>query len=86
MQFNEIADENGTKLKTYAELLQTKAKEAGLITVMAFVGKEGANKGLHVISSMDGSPARALIEVGKAMLAEPAEQQIITPVSPGLPN
>lgn len=86
MTFADIKDENGTPLQTFAEMLQAKAKEAGLITVMVFVGKEGANKGIHAISSMDGSPARALIAVGKAMLDEPHEQQVITPVSPGKAN
>lgn len=86
MKFNEITDEHGTSLRAYAETLQEKAKERGIITVMVFVAKEGEHRGIHVISSMDGSPARALIEVGRAMLDEPAETQIITPVSPGKAN
>lgn len=86
MKFNEIVDENGTSLRAFAETLQEKAKERGIISVLVFVCKEGEHKGIHVISSMDGSPARALIEVGRAMLDEPAEQQVITPVSPGKAN
>jgi hypothetical protein len=86
MKFNQIYDDNGTSLRAYAETLQEKAKEKGIIAVMVFVAKDGEHKGIHVISGMDGSPGRALIEVGRAMLEEPAEQQLLTPVSPGKSN
>jgi hypothetical protein len=85
MKFIDVRDENGTALKVYADMLAEKAKAAGLITVMVFVSKEHGM--IHAISTMDGSPARALIEVGKSMLAhEPVAVQSPKLVSPDKAN
>lgn len=86
MKFSEIKDENGTSLQTYAELLQAKAKEAGLTSVFVFAAKDGENKGIHTISNIQGSVPHALLSLGRAMQAAPSEQQIIAPVSSAKAN
>ena len=82
MKLSEIKDANGTSLQAYAETIMGKARDADLITVLVFVSKAGDEKGIHVLTSADGSPARLLLAVGKAMLAEPDEREVIGAVSP----
>lgn len=86
MKFNEIKDENGTPLQTFAEMLQAKAKAAGLVTILVFAAKDGENKGIHAMSSIAGSVSNALIRLGQEMREDPIEEQMITPVSAGRPN
>ena len=86
MEFNKIKDENGTSLASFAELLAAKAKAAGLVSVFVFAAREGEHKGIHTISSINGSVSTALIRLGLEMRAEPIEEQMITPVSAGKPN
>lgn len=85
MKFQDIKDENGTQLQTYAELLAEKAKAAGLVSILVFASKE--KNMIHTISTLDGSPANALIQVGRSMLAnEPAKNEGMDPVSPNNVN
>jgi len=81
MRFSEIKDANGTSLQAYAETLQAKAKDAGLVTVIVFAAKDGPNKGIHAISNINGSVGHALIALGTQMSEEPDNTNVIAPVS-----
>lgn len=81
MRFAEIVDTNGTHLQAYAETLQAKAKEAGFVTVMVFVARDGENKGIHTISNINGSVGRALIALGEQMTEAPYDSNVIAPVT-----
>lgn len=70
MIFNNIKDENGTPLITFAKLLQEKASEAGLVTIMVFAAKDGPNQGIHVVSNIATSVPTALIALGEALMDE----------------
>lgn len=85
MKFQDITDENGTSLNSYAELLAEKAKTAGLVSILVFASKE--KNMIHAISTLDGSPANALIQLGRSMLAnEPTKREGMEPVSPNNVN
>lgn len=85
MKFQDITDENGTSINSYAELLAEKAKAAGLVSILVFASKE--KNMIHTISTLDGSPANALIQLGRSMLAnEPTKREGMEPVSPNNVN
>lgn len=85
MKFQDITDENGTSINSYAELLAEKAKAAGLVSILVFASKE--KNMIHTISTLDGSPANALIQLGRSMLAnEPVKNEGMDPVSPNNVN
>jgi len=81
LNFDEIQDSNGVKLKTYAEVLLDKAKDAGFVAIVVLASKE--RKMLHTISNVDGPLPHLLIRVGNEMLKnqppEPLESDIISP-------
>ncbi|HEY6766600.1 MAG TPA: hypothetical protein VI386_17710 [Candidatus Sulfotelmatobacter sp.] len=86
MKFTEIKDENGTALQTYAEMLQSKARDAGLVAIFVFAAKDGPHQGIHCISSVAGDPARILGRLAAEMRDPEDERQLITPVSAGQAN
>ena len=67
MQFNELKDANGTSLQSYAETLVEKCREAGLTTLIVFAKREDNNVDIHTVTNIQGSPSRALLELGAAM-------------------
>jgi hypothetical protein len=84
VKFLSINDENGTPLQTFAEMLQAKAKAAGLVTVFVFAAQSGPHQGIHTMSSIAGSVSEALIRLGEAMRA--SEQSKMGPVTSSKPN
>lgn len=84
MTFKDLKDSNGTALQSYAEILQEKAREAGLVTLMVFASKEQSF--LHVVTNVAGDPARIMARLAAEMREPENDRQIITPVSPGAAN
>lgn len=81
MKFSEIVDDNGNTLQSLAELLQEKAKAAGLVSILVFAAQDGPHKGIHAMSSIAGSVSTALIRLGEEMREEPTQKTPIRPVS-----
>jgi len=68
LNFEDLKDDNGTSLKSYAEVLIEKAKDKGLVTIAIFASKEHGM--LHVLTNVDGSVPMILRKLAEKMTAE----------------
>ena len=73
MKFEELKDDHGTHLATFAEMLAEKARAAGLLTFLFFSpaldAPEGVD-GMHAVSNIDSDVAQAFVKVGNAILKQ----------------
>jgi hypothetical protein len=65
VKFENIKDDNGTSLKSYAEVLIEKAASLGFVTIAIMASKE--RNILHVQTNADGSISGILAKLSKEM-------------------
>jgi hypothetical protein len=68
LKFEDIRDDNGTSLKSYAEVLIEKAASLGFVTIAILASKD--RDILHVQTNCDGSIPGVLTQLAKQMSAK----------------